>query len=54
MYVEFMGLIVFCGCGIASCLTYIVCLLVGEKRRRNKEQKHDGSSRQTLVINLDE
>lgn len=54
MYAELLWLIVFCGCGIASCVTYIVCLLVGEGRRRKKENKDDKYGSNTLVIDLDE
>ena len=53
LYQEYLWLIVFCGCGIASCVTYIVCLLAQEKRQR---KKYTGNSvgEEVLVINLDD
>ncbi len=53
MFDKYVWLIVLCGSGVASCLTYIVCLLCHEKRQQNKVGKRSRHE-ETLVINLDD
>jgi len=53
MYDDYLWLIVLCGGGVASCITYIVCLLAHDKRQRRKEDKQIDKE-ERLVINLDD
>jgi hypothetical protein len=53
MYKDYLWLILLCGSGIVACITYVVCLLSFESKRKKSDGK-TGSSKETLVINLDD